>query len=47
MTEAKCQNDSMEKELKAVTGIVSELAFAFDEVTISADKLANVAQNLT
>ena len=47
MTEAKGQNDSMEKELKAVTGIVGELALAFDEVTISADKLANVAQNLT
>ena len=47
MTEAKCQNDCMEKEVKTVTGIVSELALAFDEVTNSADKLANVAQDLT
>ncbi|MFJ7738527.1 methyl-accepting chemotaxis protein [Lysinibacillus sp. NPDC097287] len=47
MTEAKSQNDCMEKEVKAVTGIVSELAIAFDEVTHSADKLANVAQDLT
>lgn len=47
MTEAKCQNDCMEKDLNAVTKIVSELAIAFDEVTHSADKLANVAQDLT
>ena len=47
MTEAKCQNDCMEKEVKDVAGIVSELAIAFDELTLSADKLANVAQDLT
>lgn len=47
MMEAKCQNDRMEKEVKSVTGIVCELALAFNEVTNSADKLANVAQDLT
>lgn len=47
MTEAKHQNDSMEKEVKNVTEIVCELALAFDEVTNSADKLATVAQDLT
>ncbi|KOS67145.1 chemotaxis protein [Lysinibacillus contaminans] len=47
MMEAKRQNDCMEKEVKTVTGIVSELSLAFDEVTNSADKLANVAQDLT
>lgn len=46
MTEAKCQNDYMAKELKSVTDIVNELALSFDEVTSSADKLANVTQNL-
>ena len=47
MTEAKCQNDRMEKEVKSVSGVVNELALAFNEVTNSADKLANVAQDLT
>lgn len=47
MTEAKCQNDRMEKEVKSVASIVCELALAFNEVTNSADKLANVAQDLT
>ena len=47
MTEAKCQNDRMEKEVNSVAGIVCELAQAFNEVTNSADKLANVAQDLT
>ncbi len=47
MTEAKCQNDRMEKEVQAVTEILSELGLSFNEVTDSADKLANFAQNLT
>ncbi|POZ54225.1 hypothetical protein LYSIN_04247 [Lysinibacillus sphaericus] len=46
MTEAKCQNDLMEKEVQAVAQVLHELGLAFNEVTNSADKLANVAQNL-
>ncbi len=46
MTQAKCQNDRMEKEVLAVAEILNELGLAFNEVTNSADKLANVAQNL-
>lgn len=46
MTEAKCQNDLMEKEVQAVAQVLHELGQAFNEVTNSADKLANVAQNL-
>ncbi|MFJ5767999.1 methyl-accepting chemotaxis protein [Lysinibacillus sp. NPDC093210] len=46
MTQAKCQSDRMEKEVMAVAQILNELGLAFNEVTISADKLANVAQNL-
>ena len=47
MTEAKSQNDRMEKEVQSVSGVLNELALAFNEVTNSADKLANVAQDLT
>ncbi len=46
MTQAKCQNDRMEKEVQAVALILNELGLAFNEVTNSADKLASVAQNL-
>lgn len=46
MTESKCQNDLMEKEVQAVAEILSELGLSFNEVTNSADKLANFAQNL-
>ncbi|MFJ7732781.1 protoglobin domain-containing protein [Lysinibacillus sp. NPDC097231] len=46
MTEAKGQNDCMEKEILAIAEILKELGLAFDEVTNSAEKLANVAQNL-
>ncbi|MGE7093446.1 protoglobin domain-containing protein [Lysinibacillus sp. NPDC048646] len=46
MTEAKCQNDLMEKEVQAVAEILSELGLSFNEVTNSADKLANFAQNI-
>ncbi|MGE6517200.1 protoglobin domain-containing protein [Lysinibacillus sphaericus] len=47
MTQAKCQNDRMEKEVQAVAEVLSELGISFNEVTHSADKLANFAQNLT
>ena len=47
MTEAKDQNERMVKEVISVSTIVSELALAFNEVTVSADRLANVAQDLT
>ncbi len=46
MTQAKCQNDRMEKEVQAVAEVLSELGLSFNEVTHSADKLANFAQNL-
>ncbi|WP_068986424.1 globin-coupled sensor protein [Lysinibacillus xylanilyticus] len=46
MTEAKEQNDCMEKEVLAIAEILNELGMAFEEVTSSAEKLANVAQNL-
>ncbi len=46
MTEAKEQNDCMEKEVLAIAEILNELGIAFEEVTSSAEKLANVAQNL-
>ncbi|MEX3747612.1 MULTISPECIES: protoglobin domain-containing protein [Lysinibacillus] len=46
MTEAKEQNDCMEKDVLAIAGILNELGIAFEEVTSSAEKLANVAQNL-
>lgn len=46
MTEAKCQNDRMEKDFQGVNEIVRELGLAFNEVTSSADHLANVAQDL-
>ncbi|MGE7916278.1 protoglobin domain-containing protein [Lysinibacillus xylanilyticus] len=46
MTEAKEQNDCMEKEVLAIAEILYELGIAFEEVTSSAEKLANVAQNL-
>ncbi len=46
MTEAKSQNDRMEKEIQAISHVLHELGLAFNEVTNSADKLANVAQNL-
>ncbi len=46
MTEAKEQNDSMEKEVLAIAEVLNELGIAFEEVTNSAEKLANVAQHL-
>jgi len=46
MTEAKEQNDCMEKDVLAIAEILNELGIAFEEVTSSAEKLANVAQNL-
>ncbi|MFJ8461372.1 protoglobin domain-containing protein [Lysinibacillus xylanilyticus] len=46
MTEAKEQNDCMEKDVLAIAEILNELGTAFEEVTSSAEKLANVAQNL-
>ncbi|MGE7954364.1 protoglobin domain-containing protein [Lysinibacillus xylanilyticus] len=46
MTEAKEQNDCMEKDVLAIAEILNELGIAFEEVTNSAEKLANVAQNL-
>ena len=46
MTEAKEQNDWMEKDVLAIAEILNELGSAFEEVTNSAEKLANVAQNL-
>ncbi len=46
MTEAKEQNDCMEKEVLAIAEILNELGIAFGEVTSSAEKLANITQNL-
>ncbi|KPN96619.1 globin-coupled sensor protein [Lysinibacillus sp. ZYM-1] len=46
MTEAKDQNDCMAMKIKAIASILSELGTSFSEVTNSAEKLANFAQNL-
>lgn len=46
MTEAKDQNDCMATKIQAIVGILSELGTSFTEVTNSAEKLANFAQNL-
>lgn len=47
MDETRKQNSLMESEIKMMGEIINRLGDAFDEVTVSADDLANVAQELS
>ena len=46
MIETKLQNTLVEQEVEQMGLVISELGMAFDEVTHSADRLAQVSQNL-
>ena len=46
MTETKLQNTLVEQEVEEMGLVISELGMAFDEVTHSADRLAQVSQSL-
>lgn len=46
MDETKTQNNLVEHEVKKIGDIILELGSAFNEVTYSADALANIAQSL-
>ena len=46
MTDTKLQNTLVEQEVEEMGLVISELGMAFDEVTHSADRLAQVSQSL-
>lgn len=46
MQDTKRQNELMESEIRQMGGVIDQLCEAFDVVTDSADRLANIAQDL-
>lgn len=44
--DTKIENSKIEQEVEFINGVVAELGASFDEVTLSADRLATVAQEL-